>query len=65
MGALNDKFHRHLDVCKRCRENPFAMCPVGDLLIRASVDEVAIEGAHKLFGLPLPSSGATTSKEIK
>ena len=56
MGKLDDKFHRHLDVCKQCREHPFAMCGVGDLLLRATVNEVAIEGAHKLFGLTAPAT---------
>lgn len=26
-------FHNHLDVCKRCMENPFDLCVVGDVLI--------------------------------
>jgi hypothetical protein len=24
------RFHFHLDTCKQCRENPFALCSVGD-----------------------------------
>ena len=27
-----DAFHRHLDECKHCDENPFNLCPVGKLL---------------------------------
>lgn len=23
-------FHAHLDVCKRCREQPFNLCPIGN-----------------------------------
>ncbi len=59
MGEHNDRFHAHLDRCKRCREQPFNLCPVGDLYIRASVNEVAIEGAHKLLGLPCPAPSAS------
>lgn len=28
-----DAFHAHLDDCKRCRENPFDLCPMGGLLL--------------------------------
>jgi len=27
-------FHEHLDVCKQCRENPFALCPMGAFLLQ-------------------------------
>jgi hypothetical protein len=33
----DNKFHDHLDVCERCEKQPFNLCPVGDLLIRAEV----------------------------
>ena len=26
-------FHKHLDECKQCRENPFGLCPKGVILI--------------------------------
>jgi hypothetical protein len=34
-----DKFHKHLDECKQCRENPFALCFVGTLLLDAAAAE--------------------------
>jgi hypothetical protein len=30
-------FHTHLDSCSRCRDNPFDLCAVGDLVLRTSV----------------------------
>lgn len=32
-------YHDHLDVCRRCADHPFAMCPVG---AKALLDEVAM-----------------------
>lgn len=29
-----DPFHAHLDVCQQCREHPFDLCTVGDLLLK-------------------------------
>lgn len=32
-----DEYHRHLDECKRCRNNPLSQCPVGlSILLRAT-----------------------------
>jgi hypothetical protein len=44
----DNKFHDHLDVCKRCEQQPFNLCPVGDLLIRAEV--------AKITPAPLPAT---------
>jgi len=30
-------FHRHLDECSQCRNNPFGLCDVGAVLLRAAV----------------------------
>lgn len=27
-------FHKHLDACKQCRENPFSLCPTGSELLK-------------------------------
>lgn len=35
-----DAFHRHLDGCKQCRENPFNLCREGEMLLRASAIEI-------------------------
>ena len=29
-----DRFHAHLDVCEQCREHPFELCEIGELLLR-------------------------------
>jgi hypothetical protein len=50
-------FHAHLDVCKQCRDNPFGLCKVGEPLLLATADEEAIDGAHRLLGLPSPVQG--------
>jgi len=31
------EFHEHLDWCSQCAGNPFNLCPIGALLIRAAV----------------------------
>ena len=28
-----DEFHSHLDECKQCRDHPFALCPIGRVLL--------------------------------
>jgi len=32
-----NKFHRHLDACNQCRENPFGLCPIGEHYLKMSV----------------------------
>lgn len=32
-----DAFHKHLDGCKRCRENPMNLCGTVDALLRSAV----------------------------
>ena len=32
-------FHRHLDACRQCRENPFRLCLVGHALLTGSANE--------------------------
>jgi hypothetical protein len=29
MAGLNGAFHKHLDVCRRCADHPFNLCPIG------------------------------------
>jgi primosomal protein N' len=33
-----NQFHEHLDACKRCREQPFNLCPAGAQALRKAVD---------------------------
>ena len=40
---FDDSFHRHLDICKRCREEPFNLCPTGRTLLEAQVEQNADE----------------------
>ena len=44
-------FHDHLDVCQRCRKQPFNLCPIGAARLQAFGEEDAIEGAYRIFGL--------------
>lgn len=30
---LDRRFHKHLDGCSQCRNNPFGLCPVGARLL--------------------------------
>jgi hypothetical protein len=39
VGGLVEKFHAHLDVCKQCREHPFALCPVGERLLTGQAQD--------------------------
>ena len=41
-----ESFHKHLDVCKRCRDRPFDLCSEGGSLLAA-----CMAGAP---GLPTP-----------
>lgn len=36
LPASQERFHKHLDTCRRCREQPFNLCEVGDGLLRAT-----------------------------
>lgn len=31
-----DRFHRHLDECRQCRDHPFELCPHGMRLLMAT-----------------------------
>lgn len=32
-------FHRHLDACRQCRENPFSLCAVGHALLTGAAND--------------------------
>jgi hypothetical protein len=32
-------FHRHLDTCAQCRNNPFKLCPVGHALLTVAANK--------------------------
>lgn len=34
LAKVADEFHGHLDVCKRCADQPFNLCPVGAQLLQ-------------------------------
>lgn len=41
MSEVNpDIFHKHLDVCERCRTRPFDLCPVGRVKILVATGEL-------------------------
>lgn len=33
--TMADAFHKHLDECVQCEQNPFNLCPIGCLLIQS------------------------------
>lgn len=35
-----DRFHRHLDNCKQCSDEPFNLCPTGERLLLDAVKEI-------------------------
>lgn len=37
-----DRFHAHLDECAQCRQHPFALCGVGDSLLRATAADAVV-----------------------
>ncbi len=39
---MSNKFHEHLNVCKRCREQPFNLCKVGSLILRAAIKDLEL-----------------------
>lgn len=48
-GVDPTKFHAHLDVCRRCREQPFNLCPTGACLLKEAVPpdaEARLRTAH-------------------
>ena len=40
VAGMADAFHDHLDACKQCADNPFALCPVGAQLIEKAAREI-------------------------
>jgi|HubBroStandDraft_2_1064218.scaffolds.fasta_scaffold75388_6 hypothetical protein len=34
-----ERFHAHLDVCQRCREEIFNLCPVGERLLSDAAND--------------------------
>lgn len=41
-----DDFHKHLDNCKQCREQPFNLCSIGHTLIHKAHDAITTEVPH-------------------
>ena len=50
--AMTTAFDDHLDICEQCEKHPFDLCPVGDMLLRLTVDEVA-RATLKAHGIEL------------
>ena len=34
-----ENFHEHLDVCSRCEQHPFNLCPLGARLLQESAEQ--------------------------
>ena len=37
--SLDGAYHKHLDVCRRCANNPFDLCPIGALALAKEFKE--------------------------
>ncbi len=35
----DNAFHDHLDICERCRDQPFNLCPIGYLALVKAVND--------------------------
>jgi hypothetical protein len=53
-----DVFHAHLDVCRQCREHPFALCVEGEKAVRSAMLDDAVKVMKKHYGTP-PKKGET------
>lgn len=49
-------FHRHLDFCRQCRENPFKLCVVGHALLTGSANEAPPKMNIDLEFMEMPSA---------
>lgn len=38
-----NEFHRHLDGCTHCRNNPLGLCPIGQRLL---AEAISMPGVH-------------------
>lgn len=41
--TADERFHKHLDECRQCREEPFNLCPLGDAFIMQAGAELVVE----------------------
>lgn len=57
MAHKADLFHSHLDLCSRCRNQPFNLCAVGAMLLRASLSEDEQEFVETLRRQPTQRAG--------
>jgi len=47
INSIED-FHAHLDECERCRNQPFNLCPEGDLILRKVINgKVGVEDIQR------------------
>jgi hypothetical protein len=45
---MENLFHKHLDVCGRCRNRPFDLCPEGVKLLDQEANRVINKGIQEL-----------------
>lgn len=43
----DNKFHNHLDVCERCRNQPFNLCPLGQAALVKQATGRDIDVSHQ------------------
>lgn len=57
--SFADAFHAHLDKCRRCKENPFDLCPFGAIAIKLAAKEAGEEAVKRASAVP----GVDAAKE--
>ena len=37
---IHNAFHDHLDACRQCADQPFNLCPDGEIIIRKTAEDM-------------------------
>ena len=60
-----NSFHAHLNECRRCREQPFDLCPIGDARLKESAHAAMVDldkGREQHAGGGQPARDGDTSQ---
>jgi len=60
---MADRFHKHLDRCKQCRENPFDLCSEGVIILSAFLAQNNIAFMNQSLLPATPESQAQREQE--
>ena len=56
-------FHRHLDTCAQCRNNPFKLCPVGHALLTGAANSAPPKMVFDIEFMEMPSAACPPMME--